>query len=63
MKGRPVLGAISGLFFGLFVALDLIFFRLVDSDTVILVIAPVVGMVMGLGLAAWAPFGGRRPEH
>lgn len=59
MKGRPVLGAISGLLFGVFVALDLQQFGIRPLDTVSVIGLPVAGLVLGLILAAVAPFGGR----
>ncbi|MGI8794528.1 MAG: hypothetical protein ACR2H3_15375 [Acidimicrobiales bacterium] len=59
MKGRPILGAIAGLLFGVFVALDLVFFRVVTSDSVLLVVLPIVGLLGGIAIAAAAPFGGR----
>ena len=55
MRGRPILGVISGLFFGLFVALDLLFFKVVPSDSIVLLIVPVLGLLLGIVLAAWAP--------
>lgn len=62
MKGRPVLGVVGGLLFGLFVALDLVFFRVVASDSVLVVLAPIFGVLLGVALAAWAPFSTRRGE-
>lgn len=59
-RGRPVLGTISGLFLGLFVALDLLLFGVVALDSAVLTILPVVGLVLGLALSLWAPIG-RRP--
>lgn len=61
MKGRPVLGVIGGLLFGVFVALDLVFFKVVASDSILVVLLPIFGVILGVALAAWAPFGGRAP--
>lgn len=56
-RGRPVLGAISGLFFGLFLGLMLFSFKLYQSDSPVLWIMPLAGLVLGIVLAFWAPFG------
>ncbi len=56
-RGRPILGAIAGFFFGLFVALDLLFFDVIPLDSAVLTIAPVVGLVLGIILGLWAPLG------
>lgn len=58
MKGKPILGGISGLFFGLFVGLDLFLFGVVALDSPLLYILPPLGLAGGIGLAAWAPLGG-----
>lgn len=55
--GRPVLGAISGFFLGLFLGLDLLFFGVVPLDSAVITVAPVLGLVLGLVLAFAAPFG------
>lgn len=57
MKGRPVLGVISGLLFGLFLALTLQQFGIMPLTTLTLIGFPIVGIVIGLGLASVAPFG------
>lgn len=57
MKGRPVLGAISGLFLGLFVALLLQQFGIRPLDNLSVIGLPILGLVLGLGMAAAAPFG------
>jgi hypothetical protein len=56
-RGRPVLGAIAGLFFGLFLGLDLVFFKAIASGSPLLVILPVVGLVLGIAGALAAPLG------
>lgn len=58
MKGRPVLGVIAGLFFGLFLAITLQQMGIRPLDTVSVIGFPVAGLVLGLILAATAPFGG-----
>ncbi len=59
MKGRPVLGFFSGLFFGLFLALLLQQFGILPLTTLSVIGLPIIGIVLGLGLAAWAPFGNK----
>jgi hypothetical protein len=59
-RGRPVLAAILGLFTGLFVALDLVFFGAVRLDNIVVTILPIVGLIAGIVLALWAPLGRKR---
>jgi hypothetical protein len=56
-RGRPILGAIAGLLFGLFVGLDLVFFKVIASGSPVLLILPIVGLVIGIAGALAAPFG------
>jgi hypothetical protein len=56
MKGRPILGAISGLFFGFFLSLDLFAFGVVNSKSPVMIILPVVGLILGIVLGQAAPF-------
>lgn len=58
MKGRPVLGALSGLLLGVFVAVELQQFGLRPLDTFSVVGMPLIGVVLGLVMAGVAPFGG-----
>ena len=60
MRGRPLLGAVAGFFFGVFVAYDLILFKVVVSDNPVVVILPVVFLLVGVGLGMWAPLARRR---
>ena len=57
MKGRPILGIVAGFMFGLFGGLTLILYGVVPLHSDLLWILPLVGIVLGLALAAWAPFG------
>lgn len=64
-RGRPVLGAVSGFFLGLFVGLDLLFFGVVPLDSVVLTVLPLIGLLLGLALGVAAPLGrsgGRAPS-
>jgi hypothetical protein len=54
-RGRPVLGAINGFFLGLFVAFDLLFFGVLQLDSVVITILPILGIVVGIALGYWAP--------
>jgi hypothetical protein len=60
MRGRPILGFISGLLFGFFVALLLAQLGVTSLTTSVLIGLPIVGALVGLLLASWAPFGRRR---
>lgn len=55
VKGRPVLGAFSGLFLGLFLAFDLFVLKLIASDSGLFVVLPVVLAVVGIALGLAAP--------
>jgi hypothetical protein len=57
MKGRPFLGVISGFFFGLFGGITLFLFGVIPLDSHVLWILPILGIVLGLLMATWAPFG------
>lgn len=59
MKGRPVLGVISGLFLGLFAALLLQQFGIRPLDNLSVIGLPVLGIVLGLVMAATAPLGSK----
>ncbi len=61
MSGRPVLGVVSGFFFGLFLGTTLFLFGVLPLDSILLLILPIVGIVLGLVMAWWAPFGGSEP--
>ena len=56
-RGRPLLGAFAGLFLGLFVALDLILFGVVPLESGLVWVVAVAGIVLGVALGVWAPFG------
>lgn len=57
MKGRPILGVMSGFFFGLFGGMALFLFGVIPLNSALLWILPLLGILLGLVLAAWAPFG------
>jgi hypothetical protein len=59
MRGKPVLAAISGLLFGAFVALILQQWAVYPLTSLSVLGLPALGLILGLVLAAWAPFGRR----
>jgi hypothetical protein len=59
MSGRPALGAISGLFLGLFVAVLLQQYGIRPLDSFSVIGIPIIGLVVGLLFSMWAPFGRR----
>jgi hypothetical protein len=58
-RGRPILGAIAGFFFGFFVALDLLFFGVIPLKSPVITVMPILGIILGLVLAKFAPLGRR----
>ena len=54
-RGRPVLGAVAGLFFGLSVAMLLVLVGVAPLDTSLLVVLPVLFLVLGLVWGTLAP--------
>jgi len=58
VKGRPILGIISGFLFGLFGGITLFLYGAIPLASPMLWILPLVGIVLGMFIAAWAPFGG-----
>ncbi|NNF65080.1 MAG: hypothetical protein HKN07_12605 [Acidimicrobiia bacterium] len=59
MRGRPVLGVIFGLLFGVFFALLLQQFSIRPLDNLSVFGFPILGLLIGLALAKWAPFSRR----
>lgn len=59
-RGRPVLGAVSGLLFGLFLAFTLLTSGVLALDAPVLAILPVVFLVVGIAWALKAPLGRAR---
>ena len=57
MKGRPILGVISGFLFGLFLGITLFLYGVIPLNSDLLWILPLLGILLGLIMAAWAPFG------
>lgn len=63
MRGKPVLGAISGIFFGAFLALFLQQWAIYPLTPLSVFALPILGLILGLLLAAWAPFGRSTADH
>jgi hypothetical protein len=57
MKGRPILGVISGFMFGLFLGPTLFMWGVIPLHSELMWILPLLGIVLGLVMAWWAPFG------
>ncbi|MCI0687754.1 MAG: hypothetical protein L0Y54_11025 [Sporichthyaceae bacterium] len=57
-SGHPVRGAIFGLLFFLFLGLTLLLFGVLALDSVLLLVLPLVGLVLGILWGRWAPLGG-----
>lgn len=57
MKGHAILGIISGFLFGLFLGVTLFLFGVIPLSSQWLWILPLLGILLGLVMAAWAPFG------
>jgi hypothetical protein len=54
-RGRPILGGISGFFFGLFLGVTLLSFGILPLNSPLLTFLPIIGLVLGLVLAFTAP--------
>ena len=57
MKGSPIRGAVCGLLFGLFLGLFVLTFGLVATDSILLVVLPVLFLVVGIAPAVVAGTG------
>lgn len=57
MKGHALRGLFGGFFAGLFLAVTLWIYAVIPFASNFMWILPLVGLVVGLALAAWAPFG------
>ena len=57
MNGRPILGVITGFLFGLFLGITLFLYGVIPLSSDMLWILPLLGILLGLIMAAWAPFG------
>ena len=63
MKGRPVLGAVFGLLFGVFLAVTLQQWSIRPLDNLSVIGLPIAGLFVGLLLARWAPFRRSNTDH
>ncbi len=53
--GRPVLGAISGLLFGIFLTVDLLLLSVFPLDSPMVLALPLVSLIAGIVLGVTAP--------
>lgn len=58
-RGHPVLGAVTGLFFGISLAITLLVFGVLALDSILLAILPVLLLVLGAVWGKLAPLGGK----
>jgi hypothetical protein len=58
-RGRPVVGAFAGFFFGLFLSLVLLTNGVMALDSIVLAILPILFLVLGIVWAMLAPLGKR----
>lgn len=56
VRGRPVLGGVLGLVFGLLLAFDLLQMGVFALDSVLVIVLPVIMLVVGVALGVVAPF-------
>lgn len=56
-RGRPILGAIAGLIFGIALAADLLMVGAFNLASVWLLIVPVLFLLIGAALGIWSPVG------
>ncbi len=54
-RGRPILGAIMGLLFGVFLTIDLLFLSVFALDSVMVLLLPPLSLVAGVALGLVAP--------
>jgi hypothetical protein len=60
-KRHTVRGAIFGFLFGLFVGLDLFLFGVVPSDSIVITVLALGGLVLGILIGRTTPFGRKAP--
>ncbi len=63
MKGHALRGIFGGFFTGLFLPITLWIYGAIPFASDLMWILPLVGIVIGLILAAWAPFGRGKKEE
>lgn len=59
-QGRPLLGAISGLLFGLFLSITLTVYAAVPLNSVMYYVLCAAGLVLGILLGITGPIGRKR---
>ena len=61
VRGRPVLGAIAGFFFGLFLSITLLTNGVLATDNILLLVFPILFLILGILWGYWAPLGSKTP--
>ena len=61
-RGRPVLGAIAGLFFGIFISFDLFVLGVLPLESNVLAVIPLLGLIAGVVLGITSPLGRRKSD-
>jgi hypothetical protein len=61
-RGRPVLGAFAGFFFGLFLSIVLLTTGVIALDSILLIVFPILFLALGIAWAFWAPLGKKPPK-
>ena len=56
-RGHPALGGLAGFLFGLGLAITMLVFGVVRLDSILLVVAPVLLLVLGIVWGKLAPLG------
>lgn len=56
-SGRPVLGAIMGLLFGIFLTFDLLQMSVFPLESNMVVAVPIVMLIVGFALGKFSPLG------
>ena len=60
MKGHPILGLLSGLVFGTSLSVLLLSTGVLPTDSILVVVLPLLGLSFGLALGLAAPFGRKK---
>jgi hypothetical protein len=54
-NGHPLIGAITGLLFGLFLAIDLLLLGAFRLDNALVILLPVLSLIVGIAAGLFAP--------
>lgn len=59
-RKHPIVGGIAGFFFFLFLTVELLVFGVLGSDSIFMLVLPILGIFVGVALALWGPLGQRQ---